>query len=367
MKTNYYIGLMSGTSLDGVDAAVLSFPQSGAPSLIATHYTPLPAELKSRIQRHMSARQHVQNHGTLDCEVGHLLATSVSDLLNAAGLSSHDITAIGSPGLTLWHAPNHPYPHSLQIGNPHVIAAKTHITTVADFRQTDIAFGGQGAPLAPAFHAALWQCPTQNRNIVNIGGMANITQLYQDNNTVIGYDTGPGNTLMDAWVMQHFQRPYDEAGRLAVQGHCLRPLLNTLLSDPYFSAPTPKSTGREYFNLSWLNSQLSGREDPLDVLATLMALTAQTIVDQALPGPLFVCGGGAHHGPLMALIATLHADPVATTEAIGMDPDYVEAATFAWFAQQTLTGTPVDLSSITGSKHPLCLGSIYPAQGRSTL
>lgn len=366
MKTDYYIGLMSGTSLDGVDAAVLSFPQSGAPSLVATHYTPLPAELKSRIQIHMSTPQRAQDHGALDSEVGHLLATSASDLLKAAKLSSDDITAIGSPGLTLWHAPSGPYPHSLQIGNPHVIAAKTHITTVADFRQTDIAFGGQGAPLAPAFHAALWQCPAQHRNIVNIGGMANITQLHQDGNTVIGYDTGPGNTLMDAWVMQHFQRPYDQGGELAKQGNCLMPLLNTLLLDPYFSAPAPKSTGREYFNLPWLNQHLLGQEDPLDVLATLVALTAHTIVDQALPGPLFVCGGGAHHAPLMAQMAALHQGPVATTAAIGMDPDYVEAATFAWFAQQTLTGTPVHLSGITGSKRPLCLGSIYPAQGRNT-
>jgi anhydro-N-acetylmuramic acid kinase len=364
MKTEYYIGLMSGTSLDGVDAAVLSFSKSAPPTLVATHYTPLPLALKKRLEQHMSAPHRTQEHGALDCEVGGLLATSVSDLLKVAALSAEDITAIGSPGLTLWHAPTAPYPHSLQIGNPHVIAAETHITTVADFRQTDIAFGGQGAPLAPAFHAALWQCPTQNRNIVNIGGMANITQLHQDLNTVIGYDTGPGNTLMDAWVMQHFQRPYDEAGRLAMQGHCLTPLLNTLLSDPYFSAAAPKSTGREYFNRSWFNSRLSGGEDPLDVLATLMALTAHTIVGQALPGPLFVCGGGAHHTPLMALIAALHTGPVATTEAIGMDPDYVEAATFAWFAQQTLTGTPVDLSNITGSQRPLCLGSIYPAQGR---
>jgi anhydro-N-acetylmuramic acid kinase len=363
----HYIGLMSGTSVDGIDAALVSIPASGQPALVATHQHSLPIALRDAIQALMQpGPNEIEREGELDIQLGHLFAQAVKELLAKSGIGSSRIRAIGSHGQTIRHRPHAPHPFTRQIGNPSVIAEETGITTVADFRARDLAAGGEGAPLVPAFHHWLFRKSGVHRVIVNIGGIANLTWLpATEDSTVLGFDTGPGNTLLDQWISLHRNQPYDRDGTWAASGHIQKELLARLLGDEYFAKAPPKSTGREHFNLAWLEQQLVDTPVLEDIQATLAELTAASIVGGInhlpdKPAEIYVCGGGSHNRHLLArLRALLIGIPVATTEALGFDPDWVEAAAFAWLAHQTLAGHAGNLPSVTGARHPVLLGGIY--------
>ncbi|HKY69389.1 MAG TPA: anhydro-N-acetylmuramic acid kinase, partial [Gammaproteobacteria bacterium] len=360
MENPYYVGLMSGTSLDGIDAILVQFSKAPSCKIIATHFHKIPKLIREQIlSLTMNPTCSLIQIGTLNTELGSLFADSVLSLLKKASVTPSQIKAIGSHGQTLWHAPNQAYPFSWQIGNPAVIAARTKIMTIADFRSNDVACGGQGAPFAPAFHQWLFQDKNQNRFIVNIGGISNITVLTTHSDDVIGYDTGPGNALLDAWCQKNRNLPFDQDGQWASQGKCDETLLEKLLADPYFQRLPPKSTGKEFFNLAWLAQYLKERTyQPEDVQATLVALTAQCIVSGLLSysnkGCVYLCGGGTHNEALVSKIRE-RLPPSFTldsTEPLGLDPDWVEAACFAWLAKQRAQQQPINLCAITGSKHP---------------
>ncbi len=363
-----YIGLMSGTSLDGVDVALVSFNDDPRQTeLIATHLEEIPSSLKQHaLEITQSATPpNLQTIAVLDNEFGHLFAQSVLKLLEKTDIKPSAITAIGSHGQTLWHHPHAPYPYTLQVGDPNLIAQKTGITTICDFRRGDITQGGQGAPLAPAFHKWFF---TENKSqiILNIGGIANISLLPFENEPYLGFDTGPGNGLMDAWCAKHQGQPFDQNGNWAKQGSCHQPLLNKLLNDPYFQKLPPKSTGKDYFNLNWLENALSSFSlSALDIQATLLALTTTSISDAIRlyreAGEVIICGGGSRNFTLLySLTQSLGMSfTVTTTEDYGIDPDWIEAVCFAWLAKQRLENNPIDLTAITGAKKPTILGGIW--------
>lgn len=362
--TNIYIGVLSGTSMDAVDVAAFTFNNSSA-QLIASHSLNLPTDYKSRYLKIIDEQQCTLNQlGTLDHDTGELIATAVLNFLDQQKMSAQDITAIGSHGQTLWHAPNGTKPFTIQLGDPNIIAAKTGIKTVADFRRADIAAGGQGAPLAPAFHKAVFSSLDEDRCIVNIGGISNVSVLHD--NEVLGFDTGPGNCLLDLCAQQHFNIPYDKDGAIASTGIVDQNLLTSCLSDPYFSKAAPKSSGREYFNATWLQNQLnkcSAKLNPADILATLTNLTAQNIataIQQLSNKPaVYLCGGGARNSSLCNILNNILGTSVQTTACLGIDPQWVEAGLFAWLAKQAVEGNRLDLKSITGSSKPVLLGGIY--------
>jgi anhydro-N-acetylmuramic acid kinase len=367
----HYIGLMSGTSVDGIDAALVSISTDGKPVLIASRLHPMPPATRSEIQALMrDGANEIERLGELDMMLGELFAEAVHALIQQTGFDKKNIRAIGSHGQTLRHRPRAAHPFTLQIGNPSVIAERTGITTVADFRARDMAAGGEGAPLVPAFHRQVFHSAQHNRVILNLGGIANVTYLPADTALpVSGFDTGPGNTLLDQWIRQHKGCSHDEDGRWAISGHVSPELLQQLLSDAFFAAPPPKSTGREHFNLDWLHHHLQ-KLTPMpaaDVQATLVQLSAQSIsraVRQFLPltQEIHVCGGGAHNPALLSALAEqLPNIPVGTTETLGLHPDWVEATAFAWLAHQTLSGQPGNLPSVTGARRAVILGGIYPA------
>ena len=369
----FYIGIMSGTSLDGIDVALIEkSPSHVGISLIAAETMPFPAKLLRQVKHFIAYPDNVNliDLGALSVELGHLFANAVQQLLNSHSISADQIKAIGSHGQTVFHAPNHNFPFSMQLGDPSEIAQRTGITTIADFRQRDIAAGGQGAPLVPAFHQALFHSDDEQRIIVNIGGISNITVLPRDSDrAVMGFDTGPGNGLLDAWYQQHQVGNYDANGKWAASGKINVPLLDDMLSEPYFSQLAPKSTGKEYFNAAWLAVYLD-RHSPIsneDIQATLTALTAHTIANsiQAYPSDdtaIYICGGGAHNSYLLQQLQTALATyPVKTTDALGLSPDWVEACAFAWLAERTLANQPGNLTSVTGASQPVILGGIYPA------
>ena len=364
-----YIGLMSGTSMDGVDAALVDIAEK-AFSLAAARTHPMPRAVREDLSRLISTA-HPDAHlvWQLDQRVGELFAEAATSLLDETGSGANEVRAIGSHGQTLAHHPRAPQPYTVQIGDPNVIAERTGITTVADFRRRDIAAGGEGAPLACAFHRAAMSRPDRERSVVNIGGIANITVLPA-NGDVTGFDSGPGNTLMDGWAERHLGTAMDRDGAWARTGAVDETLLARLCSDPYFAKAPPKSTGREYFNMSWLERHLRTGARPLaprDVQSTLCALSAATIARGVLKfarssTEVLVCGGGTHNPPLMeALRDRLRPRAVETTTAIGIGPDWVEAAAFAWLARQTLAGLPGNLPGVTGARHPVVLGAIHPA------
>ncbi|MBV8802059.1 MAG: anhydro-N-acetylmuramic acid kinase, partial [Gammaproteobacteria bacterium] len=298
----------------------------------------------------------------LDVILGKRFAETVNTLLKNQSLYSHQIKAIGSHGQTIRHYPDRQF--TLQIGDPNIIAAETGITTISDLRRGDMAYGGQGAPLVPAFHQYVLSDHAKDRVIVNIGGIANITLLPAKNNNVIAFDTGPGNTLLDAWTEKHLQKPYDANGDWASQGKINQSLLEKLLSDEYFNLTGPKSTGREYFNLTWLSEYLPKDLIPVDVQATLTALTAHSIIrsiNQYLPNSeILICGGGVHNNFLMRLLTCLK-QPLCSTQNYGINPDLMEAMAFAWLAKQTIDRKPGNIPSVTGAKCPAILGGIYHA------
>lgn len=366
-----YIGLMSGTSADGIDAALVDFSQS-LPTVIATHYTPYPDHLKKKILGLcQQGENEIHRLGELDVELGQAFAKAVHDTLVKQSISANEIHAIGSHGQTIRHLPLNTHRFTLQIADPNIIAAETGITTIADFRRKDMAHGGQGAPLVPAFHQFVLSSKERDRAIVNIGGISNVTFLQKNNSDpVTGYDLGPGNVLMDAWVHLHQQKNHDENGAWGAQGKVQNDLLNHLLADAYFKQAPPKSTGREYFNLAWLNKHLHSPGKnfaDIDVQATLVELTARTIIEPIRKhfscGEILICGGGVHNAYLMSRMRAL-AQPeftVDSTEKYGIAPDWIEAMAFAFLARQTLNRKPGNIPHVTGAKREAILGGIYYA------
>lgn len=371
--SEYYVGLMSGTSMDGVDAVLVNFKHH-QPQVIATHDQPIPDGLLKKLH-HLAdpAVGDINLLGECDRACGELFATAVNNLLKQANVKASEIIAIGSHGQTIRHMPNAEHPFTIQIGDPNVIAARTNIDTIADFRRKDIALGGQGAPLVPAFHQQLFQSSQQDRIILNIGGIANITWLPADNSDIKGFDTGPGNTLLDHWFSLHHQPKYDHQGQWSSGGTVNAVLLAQMLQHPYFSMPAPKSTGRELFNHQWLANHLNKFEQlsPQDIQATLTQLTVESIatdieqlamVEQlAVNLAVYVCGGGVFNLDLIAKLATrLPNIKINTTDALGLAPQWVEGIAFAWLAYCYHHNIPSNLPQVTGASRAAVLGGLYP-------
>ena len=358
--------------MDAIDAVLVKLIDD-APQILASTGMPIAPELRRELLGLRHAPHNILEQMTrLDVEMGRLFATATLNVLQQAGVSAAQVTAIGSHGQTVLHQPLGVHPTSVQLGDPNLIAEITGITTVADFRRRDIAAGGQGAPLVPAFHHAVFQSREKTRVVLNIGGIANITILPADaQHPVTGFDTGPGNALMDAWSNEHLGTPRDDSGRWAASGTVHQPLLDILLKDPYFSMAPPKSTGREYFHLEWLRSALRiGKMAVIpshDIQATLCELTAvsitQAIITYAADAQqVLVCGGGIYNQTLfLRLHELLKPREVLSTSVFGIDPDWVEAVAFAWLAKQTMEGKPGNVPSVTGAKHLRVLGGIYRA------
>ncbi len=367
--TGLYLGLISGTSADGIDAALVRFEGQGRPTIIAARtfaYQPsLLEEILSLSQ--MGDLVSLDRIAQLDHCIGAAFAHASSALIDMAGIELSAVAAIGSHGQTLRHAPTGAMPFTWQMGDPNLIAERTGVTTVADFRRRDVAAGGQGAPLMPAFHRAMLTASDEDVAVLNLGGIANLTVLPRDG-AVIGFDTGPANGLMDAWILEHHGKRFDAAGAFAASGNVHLPLLEALLSDSYFALPPPKSTGRDHFHLDWLQQRIGNwRIDAADIQTTLLELSARSIAEATeahLPNVarVLVCGGGVHNPVLMArLSARLPGVRVESTAQIGIDPDFVEAAGFAWLARQTLKGLAGNLPEVTGARGLRVLGAIHPA------
>lgn len=352
--------------MDAVDAAIVDF-RSHQPKLVAYHTEPIPESLKKKTRLLcVPGENEINRFGEADVKWGQLFAQAVNKLLENSSISAKDIIAIGSHGQTIRHHPTIETPFTLQIGDPNIIAALTSLTTIADFRRMDMALGGQGAPLAPAFHQFLFQNSEHDTFVVNIGGIANITYLPANpKSTIIGFDTGPGNNLMDALCRQHRNQSFDENGQWAATGKIDQALLSRLLSDPYFSTTPPKSTGPEYFHQGWVASTAT----PVDTQRTLLELTAQTIANSAhalcvtLQSEMLLCGGGAHNVFLVNRIKHLLGEKitVSLTDEKNIPSHWLEAMLFAWLAKSRFENHPLNLKTITGSKQPVLLGGIYKA------
>mgnify|MGYP000849679048 FL=1 len=363
-----YIGLMSGTSLDAIDAVLVDF--SGELRLVGTHSIPLEPELRSRLTALcQSGPDEIERMGRLDVEMAELFAKAALGALAGTEHTAADICAIGSHGQTIRHRPHAVPGFTLQIGDPNIIAERTGIAVVADFRRRDMAAAGQGAPLVPAFHAAVFSHPERHRIILNLGGIANITVLPANSSAAItGFDTGPANLLMDAWSMACRGRAYDVGGEWATTGEVSAPLLKRLLAHPFLTLHAPKSTGREDFNIEWLRAQLNGLTEPLndaDVQATLLEFTAETVAQairklQLPSGDLFLCGGGAHNVALRQRLSYLLPNwAIASTSALGLAPDWVEATAFAWLARQRMKQQTGNMPAVTGARGERVLGGLY--------
>jgi anhydro-N-acetylmuramic acid kinase len=360
-----YLGLISGTSMDAIDAALVDFDVAPL-RIIATSATQFEPELKRRVAALIDNADSVtlDEVGQVDVEVGRAFARAALALMQSAGVSAGQVTAIGSHGQTLRHRPDLPAPFTWQIGDPNTLTEMTGVTVVADFRRRDVAAGGQGAPLLPVFHDQVFRSDSEDRVIANLGGIANITILTRGTG-VTGFDTGPANRLLDAWISLHEGTEFDAGGAWAATGQVEDALLRDLLEEPYLRVAPPKSTGRELFNLPWLQSKLGLKSRrPHDVQATLQQFTARSLADavrQYAPGAaLYVCGGGASNGSLLKAIARLIAPQrVASTAALGLDPDFVEAVAFAWFAKRTLGGLTSSSGGVTGATGARILGGVF--------
>ncbi|MCK4586366.1 MAG: anhydro-N-acetylmuramic acid kinase [Gammaproteobacteria bacterium] len=377
MPTDYFIGLMSGTSMDAIDVVLVDF-SNNTPKLIKTLNFSIPDSLRTELQALCQPGDNeIERLGHADTQLGKLFADAVDQLLNKSNLAAENILAIGSHGQTIRHCPEGNSPFTLQIGDANQIAERTGITTVADFRRRDMAAGGQGAPLVPAFHAALFNTDSETTRVVlNIGGISNITVLPKIKDVAIsGFDTGPGNGLMDAWVQKYQQQNFDENGQWASSGNINEKLLAQLLTDDYFGKAPPKSTGRELFNLSWLEQQISQVDENIpkaDVQATLAEFTVVSIADainthafkkhSTETGEVVVCGGGTRNSFLMKRLSEqLKPIEVKTTDDFGLPAEWVEAVAFAWLARETLANRPGNVPGVTGADHSVVLGGIYPA------
>ncbi len=366
-----FLGLISGTSADGIDAALVRFDGEHAharPQLVFGKTYAWEPALRARL---VALGQHahaltLDEVGELDVRIGHAFAAAAQAALRESDVLPDDVAAIGSHGQTLRHRPHGDAPFTLQLGDPHCIAERCGVPVIADFRRRDVAAGGHGAPLVPAFHAAVLHAAGENRAVLNLGGIANVT-LLPAQGAVRGFDTGPANGLMDAWCLRHVGQPFDAGGAFAAQGRIDAALLARLLAEPWFAAPPPKSTGRDQFHLDWVEAALAGNETAADVQATLLALTARSVggalhATQPQTRRVIVCGGGVHNPLLMAALAEAMPEAVIESSAAhGLDPDSVEAMAFAWLAREHLAGRPGNLPAVTGAAGPRVLGARYPA------
>ncbi len=370
-RNQYYLGLISGTSADGIDAALVRFDGDATharPELAFGRTYPWDPALRARLVElgQRTAMLTLDEVGELDVRIGRAFAQAAKAAIEASGVATADIAAIGSHGQTLRHRAQGEIPFTLQLGDPSTIAERCGLRVVADFRRRDVAAGGHGAPLVPAFHAATLHSDAEDRAALNLGGIANFT-LLPANGAVRGFDTGPANGLMDAWCLRHSGQAYDMGGGFAAQGRIDEALLARLLDEPWFALPPPKSTGRDQFHLAWMESKLRGDEAPADVQATLLALSVRTIADalraaQPHTQRVIACGGGVHNPLLMAALAAAMPGSVVESSAMhGLDPDFVEAMAFAWLARETLAGRPGNLPAVTGAAGPRVLGAIYPS------
>ncbi|HET9977924.1 MAG TPA: anhydro-N-acetylmuramic acid kinase [Burkholderiaceae bacterium] len=362
-----YIGLMSGTSLDGVDGVLIDFAADGAPRLRGHRHEPFVASLRDELLALHSAGDDELHRAAIAAQgVAQAYASVINALLFDGGELARDVRAIGAHGQTVRHRPDARY--TLQLLDGALLAELAGIDVVCDFRSRDVAAGGQGAPLAPAFHAAVFGAATEARALLNWGGIANLTLLAPGADP-IGFDCGPANALLDAWCQRHTGRAFDDEGRWAASGRVVAPLLATLLAEPWLDVSPPKSTGRDLFNLDWLDRHLAGIDAaPADVQATLAAFTVETSARHferhvAAARRLFVCGGGARNDHLMRLLAArLPGVAVETTAALGVPVDQVEAAAFAWLAREFIEGRPANRPGVTGARGARRLGALYPAQ-----
>lgn len=362
-----YIGLMSGTSADGIDAVLVDLTDHGFRILAARSVAYSPG-VKETIESIVRLYPNVDDKEIrqLDETLGADFARAAAALLHEAG-PDRTVSAIGSHGQTIYHGPGDSPPATIQVANPRVIANRTGLATVGDFRSNDLRAGGQGAPLAPAFHNAMFRSRDADRLVINIGGIANLTSLPADpHRPVLGFDTGPGNTLMDQWCRLHTGEAYDADGRWAAQGRSNERFVAALLDDPYFNAAAPKSTGREYFHLDWMKQRFPGWRDeaPVDIQAGLLEVTARSIWQSASracgaePREMYLCGGGARNGTLMRRLEALSGGAAMTTEALGLPPEWVEACAFAWLAHRRIHERPGNLPSVTGASREVLLGKI---------
>ncbi len=364
-----YIGVMSGTSMDGVDTALVSIEDTRI-TLLAHDEFPMPEDIKARLlDVCIGQKTDLIAIGELDHQLGHLFADAVLQLLDKSGTPASSVTAIGNHGQTVFHQPTGDSPFTMQLGDANIIAAKTQIQTVADFRRKDMALGGQGAPLVPAFHHTIFHPQDSSVVVLNIGGISNISVL-RPNHPTLGYDTGPGNMLMDAWVDKHTGGKFDRDAQFALKGQLNQALLEQLLNESYLSQMPPKSTGRELFNLPWLEQQLTKFKDLAaeNVQRTLCEYTALTIANEVgtyrlgdQPA-LYVCGGGTRNPLLMKRLSELLPSwEVESTTSKGVDADYMEAMAFAWLAQRHVHQLPSNLPEVTAASRPASLGVLYRA------
>ena len=368
-RSEIYVGLMSGTSLDGVDVAILDFTEF-PPRLLYCNTSPYKASIRDRLLALCrSQTTSLDELYSLDAELGETYAELVNSALANAAIERQDITAIGCHGQTIRHSPDSSTPYSVQIGDPNRIATLSGITTVADFRRKDIALGGQAAPLAPAFHRFLFRSDEEDRVVINIGGISNITYLpAKPEQPVLGFDTGPGNTLLDYWIGRQRDCAFDDDGAWARSGQVNSALLERMLaSEPYFQLNAPKSTGTEYFNPGWLETYLEGELEAVDVQATLAELTVVTIAGAirelpSVPRNCYLCGGGAHNRYLLERLAqALPECGITTTETLGLDADFVEAAAFAWLARERINLRNGNIPEVTRAQRAAILGGVYAA------
>ena len=365
-----YAGLMSGTSMDGIDAALVEFDDSEI-KLIASHSHTIPTDLKTKLSL-LSLNSEIATIdmlGEADAELGSLFADAINKLLSVAGIHASKVTGIGSHGQTIRHRPDLPHRFTMQIGDANKISYKTGITTVADLRRKDMAAEGEGAPLAPAFHQQVFHSENENRAVLNIGGISNLTYLPKDEDQLcFGFDCGPGNILMDAWIQRHQKLAFDKNGEWACSASADKSLVSLLMNDEFIHQPPPKSTGKEHYHLGWLEQQGHIKKlDAATVQASLCQYTADSIIyaiENYLPelDRLIVCGGGAHNTHLMSLLTSgLTNTNVESSEKHGIHPDWVEAIAFAWLARKTLNKQSGNLSAVTGAKRDVILGAVYLA------
>jgi len=359
MAKEKYIGIMSGTSLDGIDVVLCEIDADSCEPVCSLEY-PMPLEVKRDILTMIEGKSTLETIGKMDHRLGLLFSQAVDALLTREKIDTSSIKAIGSHGQTLWHQPEGNYPFTMQLGDPNLITARTGIPVVADFRRKDVALGGQGAPFAPAFHAFLFSSVSEHIAIVNIGGMANITVIDEK---LVGYDTGCGNVLLDLWISEHEGKPYDKDGAWAKSGTVDYALLDAMMADVYFSEPYPKSTGREKFNRTWLENMIDNVEvgalRPTDVQRTLVELTALSIANEVLKfnrDVVLLCGGGAKNAFLVERMKALMPN---VEVAIAKNADEIEAMTFAWLAYKRLHREKVDLKDVTGASDNAVLGGLY--------
>nr|WP_255747148.1 anhydro-N-acetylmuramic acid kinase [Lysobacter sp. CFH 32150] len=363
-----YLGLISGTSADGIDVALVRFAADGHCELARGRTYRWETALRARLVAlgQGGDATSLDELGMLDVQIAHAFADAARELLEEAGIAPTRVRALGSHGQTVRHRPQAEFPFTWQLGDGNAIAERSGITTVADFRRRDVAAGGHGAPLVPAFHAAMLRSDTEDRAVLNLGGIANFT-LLPTVGAVRGFDTGPANALLDAWCERHTGAAFDAGGAFAARGEIDQALLARLLDEPWFALPPPKSSGREQFHLDWLQSRLRGDERAQDVQATLLELSASTIAtalrsQQPATKRVLVCGGGVHNPMLLARIAAMLPEALVESTALhGLDPDFVEAMAFAWLARETLAGRPGNLPAVTGARGPRVLGAVYPA------